>query len=245
MSFEQRQVVNYFSTSLIVAASITDTTMRATGFTQLDSTTGAKYQALVLHDDAQGVYEIVWVSNHSAASDTVTVVRGKEGTTARAWPAGTRVEIAPTAYDALYAAVVSSLPSDAPIGMRAMVGDKFEVRQRVNGGYWAPDVGVAIPADVGPNMNSVQPPDGSTILMRAQYVPAFTTDSQGNKTVNFKTAFPNGCLSAWVTSVDYSHIGPFVVYGMSASAVSFTVFNGSTVRTTQTNVSCLLHALGW
>ena len=121
MSFEQRQVVNYFSTSLIVAASITDTTMRATGFTQLDSTTGAKYQALVLHDDAQGVYEIVWVSNHAASSDTVTVARGKEGSSARAWPAGTRVEIAPTAYDALVAAVTSSLPSDAHIGMRAML----------------------------------------------------------------------------------------------------------------------------
>lgn len=244
MAFEQRQVVNYFSTQLSVAASISDTTMRAPLFTNLDSGLGAKYVPLTLHDDQQGVFEIVWASAHTAASDTITVVRGKEGSSARAWSSGTRVECAPTAYDVAMASVLANLPSDAPIGMRSMLGDKFATWERVNG-YWGPSVGVAIPSDVGPNMHSVQPPDGSAILMRAQYVPTFTTNGNGDKTVNFKQPFPNNCLGAWLSSVDYNHVGPFVVSAVNATSASFTVYNGSNVRTTQTGVSCMLYAVGW
>lgn len=245
MAFEQRQPVNYFSTSLIVAASITDTTMRANGFTNLDSPLGQKYVALVLHDDAQGVFEVVWTSAHAASSDTITVVRGKEGTAARAWPAGTRVECAPTVYDALFPSVTATLPTDAPIGLRSMRGDVFDVVERVKGGYWAPSVGVALAADVGPNMASISPSGGDVLLLRAQYVPPRTTDSQGKTTVNWKTPFPNNCLGAWATSVDNSHVGPFTVASNNATSCTVHVLNGSAVFTTQTNVSFMLFGIGW
>jgi hypothetical protein len=244
VAFSFRQARDYFSTQLSVAASITDTTMRAPAFTALDTDYGEKFVPLVLHDDAAGVYEIVWVSAHSSTSDTVTVARGKEGTTARAWPSGTRVECAPTRRDMLVDVTAGTLPGDAHFGMRATRIDKLDrVVKTMNG--WVPEEGVALAADVGPNMHGVQPPDGHTIIMRAQYVPAFTTSSAGDKTINFKQPFPNNCLAAWVTSVDYNHIGPFVVFAINAASCSFTVFHGSTTRTTQTGVSCVLHAMGW
>lgn len=244
MAFSFRQARDYFSTQLTVAASITDTTLRAPAFTALDTDYGEKYVPLVLHDDAAGVYEIVWVSAHASGSDTVTVARGKEGTSARAWPSGTRVECAPTRRDMIIDTTAAGLPSDAHFGLRANRIDKLDRVVKTFTG-WVPEEGVALAADVGPNMHGVQPPDGAIIVMRAQYVPAFTTNSTGDKTVNFKQPFANNCLAAWLTSVDFNHVGPFVVSAVSASSCSFTVYNGNATRTTQTGVSCVLHAMGW
>lgn len=244
MAFEQRDVKDYFSTSLIVQAAITDTTMRASLFAGLPTDYGSKYLPLILHDDAQGLYEIVAVVAHSSSSDTVTVVRGREGTTARAWQAGTRVECAPARYDMLMALTSTTLPPDPYIGMRVSRLDKLDVVERANG-TWGPSVGVAMASDVGPNMAAAQPPAGAALLMRAQYVAPLTTDSTGKTTVNWKTAFPNNCLGAWACSVDNSHIGPYVISAVSATACTLYVFNGSATFATQTNASFMLYGIGW
>ncbi|MEU7787656.1 hypothetical protein [Amycolatopsis sp. NPDC049159] len=244
MVFSFRETNNYFSTQLSIAASVTDTTMRAPGFTALGTGYGEKYVPLVLHDDAAGVFEIVWVSAHTTASDTVTVARGKEGSSARPWPSGTRVECAPTAYDMIMMATSGALPSDAQFGQRAYRTDKLDVVMKTFNG-WVPAAGVALAGNVGPNMHSATPPDGATILAQMQYVPAFTTNGNGDKTVNFKQPFPTNCLGVMITSVDFAHVGPFVVSAVNASSVTFTTYNGNSTRTTQTNVSCVLFALGW
>jgi hypothetical protein len=244
VSFEQRQVVNYFSTGLIVAASITDTTMRATAFTQLDAMTGAKYVALVLHDDAQGVFEVVWVSAHTAASDTVTVVRGQEGTTARAWPAGTRVEIAPTAFDTLLAAVTSSLPSNPYVGQRAMLGDKFATVERVNG-YWGPSVGVGIAADQGPNMAAAQAPNSAAFLMRSGSVLA-TTSANGLIVVNYVTAFPSNTQHVGITSTFINGGGNFALGAVRANGFDVYVLTDSAGgRKANFQTSFTYAAFGW
>ena len=46
-----------------------------------------------------GAPEIVYVTAHSAAASTTTIVRGQEGTTARPHNQNTRWAHAPTAYD--------------------------------------------------------------------------------------------------------------------------------------------------
>ncbi len=244
MAFSFRQARDYFSTQLSVAASITDTTMRAPLFTGLDSDYGEKYVPLVLHDDAAGVYEIVWVSAHASGSDTVTVARGKEGTTARAWPSGTRVECAPTRRDMIVDVTSGTLPADMHFGGEAERIDKLDTAVKTFNG-WMPKVGVAFAADVGPNMVSVQPPDGMTLILRAQYVPPRTTDSQGKTTVNWKTPFPNNCLGAWATSVDANHIGPYVVNSNNATSCTIYVFHGSPTLKKQNNVSFMLFGIGW
>lgn len=246
MAFEQRATRDYFSTALLSAATAASTTMQSVDFVGLDTDygTNGKYLPLVLHDDTLGVYEVVWVTAHASNSNTVTVVRGKEGTTALAWGAGTRVEAAPTSYDILLARTAGTLPSDAAIGTRVNRGDKKDSVVRVNNG-WAPEAGVAFASDVGPGMTGVAVPDGAVLLMRCQYVPAFNTGSTGVATINFKTPFPNACLMAWPVSVDYNHVGPYVIQSLTAASVTLCVFNGSNVRAQQNGVSLLLAAIGY
>lgn len=244
MSFEQRAIQNYFSTSLLVNASITDTTMRAAGFADLPpdlSTT--KYTPLVLHDDAQALYEIVWVSGHTGTSDTVTVVRGKEGSTARAWPANTRVECAPTAYDVVKASVLAGLPTDAPIGMRAMLGDKFDTRERVNG-YWAPSAGAGIASDQKNNMMGVTPPNGACFLLRMGTAGA-ATDANGKLSCTFQTPFPNNCHTLIPVSTFLNAGGNLVVGGVSATGADVYFENGDKSRLVSASASYAYLAFGW
>jgi hypothetical protein len=244
VAFEQRQVVNYFTTSLIVAASITDTTMRATGFTSLDSGLGAKYVPLILKDDAQGVFEVVWASAHTAASDTITVVRGKEGTTARAWPAGTQVLSAPTAYDVLMASVTANIPTDAYIGQRVMLGDKFETRERVSG-YWGPSVGVGIASDQGPNMNGTQAGNGAVFLKRMGSVLA-TTSASGTITVAYATVFPNNTQHVGITSTFINGGGNFAVGAVRANGFDVILLADSAGnRKANFLTSFMYEATGW
>lgn len=218
MAFEQRDTVDYFSTSLLSAMTISATTMQSADFaSKLPVYDGAngKYLPLVIHDDAVGVYEIVWVSTHVAAANTVTVVRGKQGTSAQPWSAGARVECAPTAFDTLLAKTAATLPSDPYIGQRVNRGDKADVLERVNG-YWAPSVGVGIASDQGPNMNGTQAPVGATFLKRMGSVLA-TTSASGTITVAYVTVFPNNTQHVSVTSTFINGGGNFAVGAVRAN----------------------------
>lgn len=84
-----------------------------------------KYVPIVLADDSQRLFEVVWVTGHSAGSTTVTVIRGREGSTARSWGAGALWRCGPTSRDAqpLYANR-AALPADAHLGMRAFLLDE-------------------------------------------------------------------------------------------------------------------------
>lgn len=219
MAFEQRAPIDYFQTSLLVSAQAGSTTMRATAFQSLDSDygTNGKYLPLVLHDDAQGLYEIVWVSAHAAGSDTVTVVRGKENTAAQPWPAGTVVESAPSSYDALLARTSSTLPADAPIGERAMRGDKKDVVQRANG-LWVPDVGVALAADIGPR-RSGSIPDGVVPLLRGGHRSG-NTGANGVITVPHQSPFPNATVSTGLAVVSTGTPAVAVLAGETAAGIT-------------------------
>jgi hypothetical protein len=243
MSFEQRQVLNYFSTSLTVAASVTDTTMRASMFTGLDTDFGSKYLPLVLHDDALGVYEIVAVVAHTVSSDTVTVVRGREGTTARAWPAGTRVDCAPTAYDMLLARNAATLPPDPYIGMRASRLDRLDVLERVNG-YWGPSVGAGIASDQKGNMLGATPPNGATFLLRMGTA-GTTTDANGKLSCTFQTPFPNACHTFIPISTFLNAGGNLVCAAISPSGADVYFLNGDKSRYASASASYAYLAFGW
>lgn len=217
MAFEQREIRDYFSTSLIVAASITDTTMRASAFTGLPNDYGSKYLPLVLHDDAQGIYEMVAVVSHATSSDTVTVVRGREGTSAKAWPAGTRIECAPARYDALIAATSSTLPPDPHIGMRVSRLDLLDVIERANG-VWAPSVGVSLASEAGPRRSGTIPA-GAAIMMRGGHKSG-TTGSGGTISLTHAVPFPNATIATIVTVVNSSVACVATIAGESASGAS-------------------------
>lgn len=138
MTYENRLPANYAFGTLTSAAAISDTTLTSTDFgTQLASgLSTTNYVPLTLQDPSTHNYEIVWVNAHTAAASTCTVVRGKEGTSARAWGNGTLWTVSPTVRDTLYQVSTRSLlPSDAHTGMRAFIQDEQALEVRVLGAW--------------------------------------------------------------------------------------------------------------
>lgn len=144
--YELRVPANYSFGQLTNAAAISDTSMVSTDFAALQSglSTGL-YIPVTLQDPANKLFEIVWATAHTGGSNTLTVVRGREGSTARAWPASTLWACAPTLRDALLpVANAAALPSDPHVGLRALQQDTQQVVQWGYPGGWALEAGKGI-----------------------------------------------------------------------------------------------------
>lgn len=141
MAYEARAPRDYLDGRLLEAAAISDVVLKSSAFSALPGSfySASRYLPLVLIDQAAGVFEVVWVTAHTAASTSVTAVRAREGTTARAWPADTRVICAPTLRDVLYpVATRSALPTDAHVGMRAEIADENVITEKLLSGWSTP-----------------------------------------------------------------------------------------------------------
>jgi hypothetical protein len=146
MTYELRQNLNYSFGTLSTAAAISDTTLQSSDFSSLPSgasVSTTQYIPIVLQDPTAKVFEVVWINAHAAASTSVTVLRGREGTSARAWPSGTLWTAAPTVRDALLpVANRAALPAanDAHIGGRGLLLDEQRVVTRYAAGWLEPEL---------------------------------------------------------------------------------------------------------
>jgi hypothetical protein len=234
VAYEQRLPVDYFYGTLAVAAAISDTTLSAVAFAGLGTGySSTTYTPLVLHDPAAGVREVVWVTAHTAAAQTVTVMRGREGTSAVAWPAGTQIVCAPTAArDGVIHTTLAALPTDGHYNARAVATDQGTAGLPLvrTGVGWAPASGVALASQTGPLVGraSTYPPADATVLVRAGYFEG-NSDASGNVHVGFRLPFANDIVSFVATSTVLNTLGPFVVYVYSTSGVSVRCYNGTTL----------------
>lgn len=144
--YELRVPANYSFGQLTNAAAISDTSMVSTDFASLQSgLSTTQYMPITLQDPATKVFEIVWATAHTGGSNTLTVVRGREGTTARAWPASTLWACAPTLRDSvLPVANAAALPADPHVGLRALQLDTQQVVQWGYPGGWALEAGKSV-----------------------------------------------------------------------------------------------------
>lgn len=248
MAYEQRRPGDYIFGTLSAQAALADATISSGALTALPtdySTT--RYLPLTLHDPAQGVYETVWVTGHALSSANVTAVRGREGTTPRAWASGSQFVCAPTVRDGLSLALnAGGLPSDAHIGARWAQADLNIVKERTRHG-WGPSVGVALGHEMGPVINNaaVFPPDDAVIVQRAAGFGG-PTDGSGNVTIAYRQPFPNGTIGVAITSNSYASMGAFVLYAATAAGFSFTTHqNASTSRLLNSAISVGYVAVGW
>ncbi|GJF04965.1 hypothetical protein [Pseudonocardia sp. D17] len=102
-----------------------DTTLTSPDFASLPSDLSVtKYVPMTIVDDSARLYETVWITGHAAGSSAVTVVRGREGTTARAWATASVWKCAPTVRDVISTWTRATLPGDAHLGMRAQLQDE-------------------------------------------------------------------------------------------------------------------------
>jgi hypothetical protein len=248
MTYEQRSSRDYFFGTLLNPAATSDTSVSSTAFTTLGTGyTTTQYLPVVLHDPSRGVYEMVWITGHTAASQSVTVLRGREGSSAQAWPGGTQLVVAPSIRDGLPALTRATLPIDPHLGMRALVADESVVVERTVAG-WSPSVGVSNPADVGPlvNAGATFPPANAVILLRAAYA-TFVADGSGNGSIAYRTPFPNATIAVAILSNSYASVGPFVTYASDANGFSFSSYGpGSSARLAGgTNVAVCYIAVGY
>ena len=138
MTYENRWPANYAFGTLSVAAAISDTTLQSVDFGSLlpSGLSTTLYVPMVLQDQSTKLYEIVWVNAHTAAATSCTVLRGREGTAARAWPSGTLWTISPTLRDGVLPVTTrSALPTDPHVGLRCEIQDEQVVVE------WTPSVG--------------------------------------------------------------------------------------------------------
>lgn len=93
MSNEIRSRTNFVSGTLSVALSNVDTTMSSAGLASLAVIDSTNYAAIAIEN------EIVWVTTHTAAATTATILRAQEGTSAAAHSINVAWQHGPTAFD--------------------------------------------------------------------------------------------------------------------------------------------------
>lgn len=193
---------DYFFGTLTANAALSDTSLVSAEFAALSTSYGADWVLpLTLHDPVLKVYEVVWVTGHASSSTTVTVLRGKEGTAARAWPSGTQVLCAPTQRDGLLPLTRANLPADRHTGQRVPLSDEGIVVQSTLDQGWQADVGVAVPSDFGLKLGGGAITSWKVIVARGNRVTG-TTDASGRIAATYTAPFPTETLRVipvWVS----------------------------------------------
>lgn len=249
MVLEMRIHRDYFAGNLSLQALSSDTTLTSTAFAALGTSysTGL-YMPIVLHNPATGAYEVVYIVGHSAASNTVTVQRGKEGTSAQAWPLNTQIIDAPTYRDLVASYTRAALPADPHLGMRALVTDESFVVARALAG-WMPAMGIANPGAVGPNRAGSNPPNSAVLTHTMGNNTALSPDGSGQVSVTWRAAFPTACIGATAWSIDFTRfIGWCTTVSESTTGATFrltTVSGGALVSQTAGPVSLGFAAVGY
>lgn len=158
--YETRLTLNYVFGTLTNAAAVSDTTLVSADFVPLPaglSTT--TYVPITLQDPATKVFEVVWATGHGSGASTVTVVRAREGGSARSWPVGTLWTVAPTLRDGvLPVANRAALPTDPHGGLRAYLQDEQLILEWIVGVGWVNTV-----AGVGYRATQVLAADTGTV----------------------------------------------------------------------------------
>ncbi|GAA0632141.1 hypothetical protein GCM10010174_61420 [Kutzneria viridogrisea] len=233
--------------TLSVAAALGDTTIQSSAFASL----GTGYSTsivlpIVLLNTSAGTREVVWITGHTSASTSVTVIRGKENTTAQAWASGTQWICAPTAArDTLgyYSAAQVSAMTDQHVGMEVLESDTGLLKKATFGAGWVSSAGMCLPAEVGKTQANGTVPSTATILKRVGCVIS-ATPSSGNVGVTFSVPFPNGIIGAVAGSID-TNLFVGVVTCQTLATTGFTARPVQLNNTAPGLCSLYYEATGW
>lgn len=155
------------------------------------STTNA--MPLVIADDSQGIFEVVLVTGHSSGTNSVTVIRGAQGTAGRSWDPGAVLRVATTSRDLMQSmsASAGAALNDSHVGMEFtdenLIGRKQTARQGFHplAHFMAGGIsGLASPS----NLSQME-------LLSQAFVVSAVTSAQGFINGSLPAgAFPNGIL---------------------------------------------------
>lgn len=250
MTYEFRNPLDFTYGTLTTAASISDTSLSSADFAALGTGySTANYLPIVLLNPVTKLHEKVWVTAHTAASTSVTVVRGRESTAAQAWPSGTQWIVAPTSRDAVGQYNSTATPTDPHVGLTLVLQDKGgEVRQYTRNQGYQPDVGIGTPAEIGKVRAGTAIPNGYAMIVRAGYASG-TTDASGLFTVTYTAPFPTA-TQVVVVGFSGSYVNPVTVTaetasGFTAKAWTFSALNVATAQGAGVSVPIVYIAIGY
>jgi hypothetical protein len=189
-----RQLQNYLFGTLTAGIASGDLTMTSASFAGLPVVTlGAfLYIPLALQDPSTGKFEVVWVTAHAAASTTVTIIRGQEGSLAQSWASGSLVGDAPLLRDLLTISAYAGMPADGHYGLRAIDPNTGVTYEATPNGYLA-----SVKSKQGantPSIGGVATPAGAQLWVASGSF-SVTTNATGDFTVPFQISFPTACVS--------------------------------------------------
>lgn len=220
MANEYRWMQDFAYGTLTVGIAASDTSVASNEFSELPAvTSGSTYIPIELVNDLTRQHETVWITNHTAGSTSATIARGKEFTGALDWPNGSRWVCAVTPRDLLGFLSEAALPSDANVGMRALVGDKGEVREktllqgflgyaRMNG------------ADMGRAVDGTTSHPAGAVPQAKTWVGTGTTNGSGLVTFAIPNGgFPTRVVTAQLTKATTTWFVPTVDAGTTTKTV--------------------------
>lgn len=246
MAYEYRHSINGFYGQLTADLAAASTTIVNSAFATLPTITGtAEFIPITISDETLRLIEVVWVTAHATGSSTVTVVRGREGTTARLWLTGTRFAQADLSRDGMPVYNSGSIPSDLSVGARFVLADTGAVQMKSSTAGFVASSGVAKPADIGPSRTGLTAPGASVITLRAASV-VTTTNASGDGAISFTVPFPNSCMVVIPVSADYAVFTASIIpSGESATGFFFRAVNDNGVVFASSNVRVNYIAIGW
>jgi hypothetical protein len=209
-----REPIDYFFGTLAADLAVSDVQMSCNALANLtQSYTTSHVLPLTIHDPSQGVREEVWVTHHDSGSSQATIARGKEGTSALPWVAGTQVLCAPTATrDGLIVDTKANIAgyTDLHVGATAVELDTGAVKMMTGAAGLQAAVGMGLPGDQGSDYaTGTQPPANATIICRAGHRTGVAIASGGWTTITLDTPFPNGILSVVITNTNMGQFSGF------------------------------------
>ena len=196
MAFEYRRLLNGEYGQLGGAVTSSATSIVDSSFSILPIITGTAEYIPLSFSAINGLQkpEVVWVTAHASGSNTITVVRARENTTAKSWPLGTQWAQAETVRDALFDVTSGTIPSDLHLGAQWVERDTGALKIKTLSSSNFSLAGVALPSTVGPTRPGTFPSAQDTIQMRGGET-TVTTNSVGDAFVGFRVAFPNACIA--------------------------------------------------
>lgn len=247
MAYENRVTRDYLIGTIKLALALSDTALVSDAF--VDAGTGynaSTYMPVVLHDPAELRYEVVWITAHTAGSDAVTILRGREGTSAQAWPTGTEVLSAVTTRDVLTAVSTrTALPADPHNGMRVLVGDEGHVYERSGAVWTLPTSLGSAPFQVGPSRGGIMPPESANIQFRAGQHGA-TTNGSGDVTVAYRTPFVARTMCVVITNSNLAAFtGTFIQHAETAAGFTVRAMTTGGNFAANQSVGFAYQAIGW
>ncbi|HEY3481032.1 MAG TPA: hypothetical protein VGL02_19225 [Streptomyces sp.] len=254
MTYEQRVLVDFAFGQLETTGGInaTATAMKSAGFAGKIPTSGlstTRYVPITLIDEISGVYETVWITGFVSATNIATIVRAREGSTARTWPQGTTWVHAPTIRDGLPSLTRATLPADPHTGMRAALTDENAALVRTYANGWLPLAGPGAPQHQGTNQYGTGPSAQHALEVRCGYKSA-TSDGSGYGFFNWSTAFTTGILSVSLTNLQPGLFGGwYVVSDVDKNGISYQLQqpggSGGVVSPVTTAHKLYYIAIGW